>query len=103
MTSGNTNAWDASEYVSQPHQRDLDKTNPRSSHTLNRLRDTAALSSYRLHLLYVIANQAKLLRAAAYDRPDWAHTLDALNKGPPATVADLHAMAVEHIRDLRHA
>jgi predicted NACHT family NTPase len=100
-TSGNTSAWDVSEYIHTLINAISIKPTQRAADTLVRLRDAPALSSYRPQLLYVIGNQAKLRRDAEYDRPDWRHTLDALNKGPPATVADLHALAVEHIRDLR--
>jgi predicted NACHT family NTPase len=100
-TSGDKSPWDVSEYVRSLINAISIRPTQEATNTLNRLRDTPALSTYKLQLLYAIANQAKLRRAAEYDRPDWAHTLDALNKGPPATVADLHAMTVEHIRDLR--
>jgi hypothetical protein len=101
-TSGNTSAWDISEYIHNLINAVSIRPTQHAAETLVRLRDAPALGSYRPQLLYVIGNQAKLRRDAEYDRPDWQHTLDALNNGPPATVADLHALALEHIRDLRH-
>ncbi len=101
-TSGDTSAWDISEYVHNLINAIAAKPTQQAADALARLRDAPALSSYRPQLLYVIGNQTKLRRDAEYDRPDCRHTLDALNKGPPATVADLHALAVEHILDLRH-
>jgi predicted NACHT family NTPase len=101
LVSGDTNAWNASEYVHNLISAISARPTQAAAETLVRLRQAPALSSYSAQLLYVIANQARLRRDADYDRPDWAHTLNALNNGPPATVADLHAVAVEHIRDLR--
>src|SRR5882724_8403000 len=101
-TSGNTSAWDVSEYIHNLINAISMRPTQHAADTLVRLRDSPALSSYRPQLLYVIGSQAKLRRDAEYDRPDWRHTLDALNKGQSATAADLHALAVEHIRDLRH-
>ena len=101
-TTGNTSAWDASEYVHTLINAISIRPTQDAADTLVRLRDMPTLSSYGPQLLYAIGNQTKLRRDAEYDRPDWRHTLDALNKGPPATVADLHALAVEHILDLRH-
>lgn len=100
-TAGNTNAWGVSEYVHNLINAISIRLTQDAADTLNRLRDEPALSSYRPHLLYVIGNQTRLRRDAEYDRPDWRHTLEALNNGPPATVADLFALSAEIIRDCR--
>jgi hypothetical protein len=68
---------------------------------LENLASDRSLDSYKNELLYAIANQRQLRREADYERPDWASTVAALANGPPATVADLHALVSEHLRDLK--
>lgn len=67
-----------------------------------RLEADPQLASYRPHILYALANQRQLRRDAEYDRPDWPKTVAAMANGAPATVADLHALLVAHLRDLAH-
>ena len=68
---------------------------------LTRLGGDAALASYRPHILHALANQRQRRRDAEYDRPDWQQTVTALANGAPATIADLHALLVAHLLDLR--
>ena len=58
------------------------------------------LASYKPDILYALANQRR--READYDRPGWPKTVAALSNGAPATVADLHALVIAHLRDLKH-
>jgi hypothetical protein len=32
---------------------------------------------------------------------DWQHTIKSLENGSPATVADLHALLIDHLHDVR--
>src|SRR5260370_18008316 len=59
------------------------------------------LASYRDNILHALANQRQRRRDTEYDRPDWPQTVKALSNGPPATVADLHALLVQQLLDLR--
>jgi hypothetical protein len=54
-----------------------------------------------MHIRHSLASQRQRRRDAAYDRPDWARTLRVLDNGPPANVADLHALLVAHLLDLK--
>jgi hypothetical protein len=49
-----------------------------------------------------LANQRQRRRDAEYDRPGWRETIAALENGRPATAADLHALLVAHLLDLKH-
>jgi hypothetical protein len=69
---------------------------------LVRLEADSDLASYRSHLLHVLAAQRARRRDAEYDRPNWPKTVAALRSGPPATVADLQALAVDQLAVLRH-
>jgi len=99
--SGDTNAWDASDYFNA--LINLISANPSeaASQALARLESLPALASYRAFLLNAKAQQQTRRREAEYDRPDWRRTVEALAKGPPATVADLHAMLIGHLEDAR--
>lgn len=101
-TYGDKSPWDISQYVLNLINAISGRPTKAASDALLGLRDDPALRSYRPQLLYVIGNQARLRRDAEYDRPDWTHTLAALNNGPPATVTDLFALAVDQIRDRRN-
>lgn len=101
-TYGDKNPWDISQYVLNLINIISARPNKAATDTLLALRDDPVLSSYKPQLLYVIGNQARLRRDAEYERPDWTHTLAALSNGPPATVTDLFALAVDQIRDRRN-
>jgi hypothetical protein len=100
-TYGDKSPWDISQYVLNLINTISARPTKAATDVLLALRDDPALSSYKPQLLYVIGNQARLRRDAEYDRPDWSHTLAALSNGPPATVTDLFALAVDQIRDRR--
>jgi hypothetical protein len=101
--SGNTNAWDAAAYIRS--LVNVISTSPSEAATdaLVRLNADPGLTSYRPHILHALANQRQRRRDAEYDRPDWAQTIAALRNAAPATVADLHALLVAHLRDLGHS
>jgi predicted NACHT family NTPase len=101
--SGNTNAWDASNYVRS--QINLISTSPGEAATniLGRLNVDPGLVSYRPHILYALASQRQRRRDAEYDRPDWPQTIAALRNAAPATVADLYALLVAHLGDLKQS
>jgi len=99
--SGDTNPWDAAEFMR--HLVNVISTAPTDAATaaLVRLEEAPQLASYQIHIRHSLASQRQRRRDAAYDRPDWARTLGALENGPPANVADLHALLVAHLQDLR--
>jgi len=99
--SGDTNPWDASEYFKA--LVNLISANPSdvAAQALARLERLPELASYKELLLNARARQRIRRQEAAYDRPDWPHTLRCLTKGPPATVADLYAVLIWHLDDVR--
>ena len=99
--SGNTNPWDAAEFM-----RDLINTisavpSDAATAALVRLEGTPRLASYQLDIRHSLASQRQRRRDAAYDRPDWVRTLRALENGSPANIADLHALLVAHLQDVK--
>jgi predicted NACHT family NTPase len=96
---GDRNPWDASEHFRNLLNRISALSSEAATSVLVRLENNAALASYRPHLLHALANQRQRRRDAEYDRPDWAQTVQAIDDGAPATVADLHALVVDHLED----
>jgi hypothetical protein len=98
---GDTNPWDAAEYCASLINRISTVPSLAASEALRRLAAHSSLESYKSHIQYAIANQQQRRRDAEYERPDWSQTVRALYQGAPATVADLHALLVEQMRDMK--
>ena len=99
--SGDTNAWDASDYFNALINSISANPSEAASQALARLEVMPELVSYRPFLLNAKSQQMARRREAEYDRPDWPRTVEALSKGSPATVADLHAMLIGYIEEAR--
>jgi hypothetical protein len=99
--NGDTNPWDASDYVNSLINRISANPSEAATLALSRLEADPALASYKPFILHAKAQQKSRRREADYDRPDWERTINALSKGPPATVADLHAVMLTHLDDAR--
>jgi hypothetical protein len=98
---GNTNPWDAAEYCRQLINAISAVPSEAATEALRRLEVDAKMASYNPHLRHALANQEKRRWEAEYDRPDWPSAIKALSNGAPATVADLHALLLDQLDDLR--
>ena len=98
---GNTNAWDAVEFCRKLIDAISAIPSQAASEALRRLETDTKMVSYNAHLRHALANQEKRRRETEYDRPDWFSTIKALENGAPATVADLHALLLDQLDDLR--
>ncbi len=99
--AGSRDAWDAADYVRALVNSLSSHATQAATDALSRLKSDAALIAYRPQIQHALANQRAHRREAEYDRPNWPQTLHALENRQPATVADLHAVLVEHLDDLR--
>jgi predicted NACHT family NTPase len=98
--SGDANPWDASEYFREITNSISSLTTQDATQVLVRLSENPALTSYKPHVLYALSSQRQRRRDAQYERPSWHATVRTLQNGPPATVGDLHALAVEQLLGL---
>ena len=98
---GNTNPWDAAEYCRNLINAISAVPSEAATGAIRRLEADAKMASYNAHLRHALANQEKRRRESEYDRPDWLSTIEALSNGAPATVADLHALLLDQLDDLR--
>jgi hypothetical protein len=96
---GDTNGWDAAEFCRKHISAISAVTSDGATAALRRLEADARLKSYNPEIRHAIANQLKLRREAQYDRPDWASSIKSLSNAAPATVADLHALFCQQLRD----
>ncbi|ESX49433.1 hypothetical protein NLY43_25495 [Mesorhizobium sp. C416B] len=99
--SGDRNAWDAAEYCRRLFDTISTLPTAAATYALERLVANGDLASYSPHIRHALANQRKRRRDVEYDRPDWPRAVAALSNGPPATVADLHALVVAQLLDLK--
>lgn len=99
---GDRNPWDASEFVRVLIKRLSSRDDPESSEVLRGLMDCRFLESYRDQILHAIAVQSSVRRASEFVQPDWTSTVRALGQGAPANIADLHAMALDHLSSIQH-
>jgi hypothetical protein len=99
--NGNTNAWDAAEYCRKLIDTISALPSEAATATLGRLEADPNLASYSDNLRHALSNQEKRRRDSQYDRPDWPSTIKSLENGAPATAADLHALLLDQLGDLR--
>ena len=98
---GNTSAWDASQFCHNLIDTISAHPSQSASDALKRLETNTKMASYNAHVRHGLANQEKRRRETEYDRPDWPNTVKALSNAAPATVADLHALLLEKLDDVR--
>jgi predicted NACHT family NTPase len=99
-STGDMNSWDASEYFRETVNSISSLTSQEATQALLQLAENPALGSYKMHVLYALANQRQRRRDAEHERPSWKTAIRTLQNGPPATVGDLHALAVEQLLEL---
>jgi predicted NACHT family NTPase len=98
---GDKHPWDATEFCRRIINVISAMPSEAATGALVRLDMNPELASYKNQILFALANQRQRRRDADYDRPDWSQTVRALNNGSPATVADLYALLVAHLHDLK--
>jgi len=101
VSGGAQNPWDAAEFVKNRINQLSTQIDDESIRALNDLIHEPQLSSYRDYLKHAVANQAALRRKQLFVQPNWQQAIGALSNGKPAHVADLHALTIEHLKDIR--
>jgi len=72
------------------------------SSLLNRLTNDQSLLSYRDHIKHTFANQSALRRQKEFNQPDWKSTIEVFSNGKPANIADLFALAVDYLKEVKN-
>ncbi|CAB3806545.1 hypothetical protein [Pararobbsia alpina] len=98
--SGNTNAWDASEFLRILVNRISADSSLEASLCLTRLSKDPRLSTYRDFVLHAAASQQVRRRDVAYRQPNWTQSISTLANKSPANAADLHALVIDTLKDI---
>jgi hypothetical protein len=99
--SGNTNAWDASDFL-EACARNLSLRNDEYvGVTFRRLLENNELSPYHEKLRHLYAAWKRRIREESLDAPSANGVLSILSNTNPATVSDLQAMMIESIEWLQ--
>jgi hypothetical protein len=98
--SGDTNAWDATRYTLGMIAALSADISEGAVQSLQRLLQDPKTKQFHDDIRHALANQRALRIDATFRQPSWSATLDALGGGPPANIADLHALVVQHLVDL---
>lgn len=97
---GAEDPWEAARFVKNRINQLSTQIDTESISALNRLIDEPELNSYCDYLKHAAANQAALRREQHFDQPNWQQTVATLSNGKPAHIADLHALTIEHLKDI---
>lgn len=99
VTTGDTNPWDASEYLWSLIKRLGNDVSPDGMAALAKLRD-APTDGYTTALRIVAAEQRQKQADESYTPPTLDQIKAVLDGGPPASVADLRAIVVDELQEL---
>ncbi|QYM92106.1 hypothetical protein [Dickeya zeae] len=98
--SGDTNPWDATEFVVARVNKLAAIPTNEATDALERLIADDSLISYRQCLLHALATQRVQRADVNFKRPTWFEVQEVLKGGDPANIADLQALVMTHIRDI---
>jgi hypothetical protein len=98
--SGDTNPWDATEFVQKTINFISADTSAHASEALTRLAGDSTMESYRDDVKHAVAQNRIRRIDAQFQQPGWKETVVALLNGTPASIADLHALILAHLIDL---
>ncbi len=71
-----------------------------ATEALQQLALDPAMITYLGNIKHALANQRARYRETAYKQPSWEEAIATATGGPPANVADLQALVVEHLREI---
>ena len=100
VMDGNTNAWDAAEFVRSLINMLSASSTAAARSALERLEADPALMSYRNAIRHALTTQQARRRDAEYHRPNWDETAASLANRSPANAADLCALTVAQLEDI---
>jgi hypothetical protein len=99
--SGNTNPWDASELLRNVVNLLAANPSPQAGQALARLEAEPRISTYLDYVKHARAQQHVRAVDAQFQQPDWHRVVTVLANGAPSNVADLHALLLAHLDDLK--
>lgn len=101
VSGGDTNAWDATDFALKMIAELSADVSEDAVKSLRRLEASPYALSYLDDVKHAIAQQRVLRTDAQFCQPSFAQAVAALSNGKPANIADLHALMMWHLDDLR--
>ena len=101
VSGGDTNAWDATDFALKMIAELSADVSEDAVKSLRRLEASPYALSYLDDVKHAIAQQRVLRTDAQFCQPSFAQAVAALSNGKPANIADLHALMMWHLEDLR--
>ncbi len=98
---GDRQAWDATQYTMGLLNNLAADVSDEARDSLQRCLISPAAISYRADIKHAIAEQFIRRVDAEYRQPTWTATLTTLSNGAPASIADLHALVLDQLRDIQ--
>lgn len=99
--SGDTNAWDATDFALELIANISSDASEDAAESLNRISALPHASSYLDDVKHAIAQQRVLRMETQFHQPSFEQVVAALSNGKPANIADLHALMMWHLDDLK--
>jgi hypothetical protein len=100
-SSGDRNPSDAAAFMRSLIDQIAAHPIERATNLLTQMLAHEDLNSYGDHIKHALATQRTSRRDAEYVQPDWRQTVSALFRDRPANVADLHALLLAQLEDIR--
>ena len=100
-SSGDRNPSDAAAFVRSLIDQIAAHPTEQATNLLTRMLAHDDLNSYGEHIKHALASQRARRRDAEYVQPDWRQTVSALFRDFPANVANLHALLLSHLQDVK--
>ncbi len=101
VSMGDRNAWDATDFALKMLAELSADVSEDAVKSLRRLEASPQVLSYLNDVKHAIAQQRVLRTDAQFCQPSFAQAVAALSNGKPANIADLHALMMWHVEDLR--
>jgi hypothetical protein len=93
--------WDTTQFTYALLNRLAASVDDSSRSVLERCLQNPAAQAYRDHIKHCLMQQEIRRVDSAYRQPTWPEALRVLANGKPVSVADLHALVVAHLEDIR--
>jgi hypothetical protein len=99
--SGDTNPWDATEFINSCIDELGTIANTEASSALDRLASTPSVAAYANRVKHVRTEQRRLRRDREYVPPSFQQVKRTLASGPPGTIDDLKALMMDALFSLQ--
>lgn len=98
---GDQNSWDATNFIQGIISKLSADCSLSAVSELEQLSLIKGMRDYRKELKHALAKQNTHRREAQFQQATWQDVIGVLLNGPPATAADLQALVLSHLQDLK--